>query len=177
MKKKLTYFGNPILRKKSEYIDTINEDIRKIARDLIDTVKALDGAGLAAPQIGISLRIFVICFENGADKEGMPIMTSEPQVFINPKLTISDSKIVSLNEGCLSIPNIRDEVKRPETIIVEAMDLEGKVFKETATGWRARVIMHENDHLNGVLFIDRLDPKTRKLLQPTVRKIKSQYNS
>lgn len=172
MKKKLTYFGNPVLRKRSEPINTINEEICQIAQDLIDTVKALNGAGLAAPQIGISLRIFVICFENGVDKEGMPIMSSEPQVFINPQIKLSNSKSVSLEEGCLSIPNIREEVVRPETIIVEATGLDGKVFKETATGWRARVIMHENDHLNGVLFIDRLDPKTRKILQPVLRKIK-----
>ena len=118
MKKKLTYFGNPVLRKRSEPINTINEEIRQIAQDLIDTVKELNGAGLAAPQIGISLRIFVICFENGADKEGMPIMTSEPQVFINPKLTISDSKIVSLNEGCLSIPDIREDVTRKSIITI-----------------------------------------------------------
>ncbi len=170
----MTYFGNPVLRQKSKHIDTINKEVRETAQDLIDTVKALDGAGLAAPQIGIALRIFVICFENGEDKDRMPVKSNEPQVFINPKVKLVDSKSATLEEGCLSIPNICENVVRPETIIVEAMDLDGKVFKETATGWRARVIMHENDHLNGVLFIDRLDPKIRKTLQPVLRKIKQQ---
>lgn len=175
MKRDLIYFGNPILRKKSKDIETINKKIRQLATDLIETVTALQGAGLAAPQIGVSLKIFVICFENGADKDGMPIMSAEPQIFINPKLTLTEAKPIALEEGCLSVPSLRANVVRPETITVEAMGLDGKVFRETATGWRARVIMHENDHLNGVLFIDRLDAKTKKILQPALREIKNKY--
>lgn len=176
MKRDLLYLGNPGLRKKCEEIPEITDEIRELAQDLIESVLAHDGAGLSAPQIGRYLRIFVIRYENGADPEGMPILTPTPQVFINPKLTDPSEEMNTHGEGCLSIPGIYEKVTRPQSITVEAMDLEGKIFTETVSGWRARVIMHENDHLNGVLFIDRIHPKRKQKIEPTLREIKKKYN-
>ncbi|NGX50212.1 MAG: Peptide deformylase [Chlamydiae bacterium] len=176
MIKGLIYYGHPGLRKKCDEIPEITDEIRQLAQDLIETVLAQDGAGLAAPQIGESLRIFVIRYDNGNDDEGLPILCP-PKIFINPKLTKPSEEMVSHEEGCLSIPGVHENVIRPLTITIEAMDLDGKIFHEDATHWRARVMMHENDHLNGVLFIDRIPPAKRTKLNSAINEIKKKYNS
>jgi peptide deformylase len=176
MIKGLIYYGHPGLRKKCAEIEEITDDIRQIAQDLIETVLAQDGAGLAAPQIGEYIRMFVIRYDNGMDDEGWPILCP-PKIYINPKLSKPSSEIITHGEGCLSIPGIYEEVSRPLTITVEAMDLDGNIFVEETTGWRARDIMHENDHLNGALFIDRIHPNKRKKIEPDLKEIKKKYNS
>ena len=95
---------------------------------------------------------------------------------INPKLSSPSSKVDTHGEGCLSIPGVYEKVTRPFSIEVEAMDLEGNIFTETTTGWRARNIMHENDHINGVLFIDRIHPNLRKKIEKALNDIKKKYN-
>lgn len=175
MIKNLVYYGNSALRKKCDKVAEITDEIRKIAQDLIDTVIDKDGAGLAAPQIGYPVRMFVSRYENGSDDEGWPILCP-PKIYINPKLFQPSSEIDNHSEGCLSIPGIYEEVNRPFSIEVEAMDLKGNIFTETATGWRARNIMHENDHINGVLFIDRIQPNRRKKIEKSLTDIKKKYN-
>ena len=175
MKQDLLYYGHAGLRKKCEEITEITDEIRQIAQDLIETLLDKDGAGLAAPQIGYYVRMFVSRYENGADSEGWPILCP-PKLYINPKLSQPSSEMDSHGEGCLSIPGIYEKVTRPISIEVEAMDLDGKIFTETATGWRARNLMHENDHINGVLFIDRIHPNRRKKIEPVLQKIKKKYN-
>ncbi|MCB1085278.1 MAG: peptide deformylase [Chlamydiia bacterium] len=174
MIKDLVYYGDPLLRKKCQEVEEITDDIRQIAQDLIETALEKDGAGLAAPQIGYEVRMFVSRYENGEDKEGWPILCP-PKIYINPKLSKPSEKMDTHNEGCLSIPGIYEKVTRPYEIHVEAMDLDGKIFTEVATGWRARNIMHENDHLNGVLYIDRIAPNQRKRLEPHLRELKKNF--
>lgn len=175
MKRDLVYYGNPGLRKKCDEVKEITDEIRQIAQDLIETVLDKDGAGLAAPQIGFFVRMFVSRYENGADSEGWPVICP-PKIYINPKLSNPSVDMDTHGEGCLSIPGIYEKVTRPISIEVEAMDLDGNIFTETATGWRARNLMHENDHINGVLFIDRIHPNRRKKIEPALREIKKKYN-
>ncbi len=176
MIKDFLYYGHQGLRKKCDEVTEITDEIKQIAQDLIETVLEKDGAGLAAPQIGYFVRMFVSRYDNGADGEGWPILCP-PKIYINPKFSNPSTTLNTHGEGCLSIPGVYEEVTRPLEIDVEAMDLDGKIFTERVTVWRARNIMHENDHINGVLFIDRIDPKQRKKIEPFLRDLKKKYNS
>jgi peptide deformylase len=172
---KIAYYGHPILRKKTEAIKEISPKIRQLVSDMFETMYASDGIGLAAPQIFDSISLFVTCvpmFENENNEKPKP---GVERVFINPKiLSYSDESCTEL-EGCLSIPQIRGHVTRPCSIVVEAMDLEGKVFTQEFEDYEARCIMHENDHINGKLFIDRLDAEERKEIEPKLREIKKKF--
>jgi len=170
----LKYYGDPILRKKCAPIEKITDEMRQLAQDLIESVVAHNGAGLAASQVGRSVQMFVICYANEEDKEGMPILCP-PKVYINPKISSPSKETEDQIEACLSIPKISAEVNRPKKIRVEAMDLDGNSFIEEAEGWRARVIMHENDHLNGVLFIDRLSTSQKKKLNKPLKEISDKF--
>ncbi|MDJ0651897.1 MAG: peptide deformylase [Simkaniaceae bacterium] len=175
MIKDLLYYGNPGLRKKCTKVNEINSAVKQIAQDLIDTVLQKDGAGLAAPQIGYFVRMFVSRYDNGADPEGWPILCP-PKIYINPILSNPSERKDTRGEGCLSIPGVYEQVTRPWQIHVQAIDLEGKISTEVASGWRARNIMHENDHINGVLYIDRIDPRKRKKIDPALRALKKKYS-
>lgn len=172
---KIYYYGHPILRKRCEPVTEITDEIRKLAKDMIETMDKNDGAGLAAPQVGHSIRMFVL--RNYVFTEDGQWRLSEPKVFINPKLSSPSEEKVTDTEGCLSIPGLRLHVERPEKITVEAMALDGTVFVEELEGYNARVRMHENDHINGVLFTDRVDVNTRKKIEPILREIKKKYSS
>ncbi len=161
-------YGDSALREKCEPVLEITDEIRQLAKDLEETVLDKNGAGLAAPQVGRPIRMFVIVYDSAVNEEGRPVLCP-PKFYLNPKLSDPSEEKITLEEGCLSIPGFFGEVERPESITVEAMDLEGKVFTERVDKWRARVIMHENDHLNGVLFMDRLDPKIKNQLMPKIK--------
>ena len=171
----LTYWDNPILRANCQSVEKITDEIKQLVQDMIETMDAKNGVGLAAPQIGKDLRIFVIRepIENPDDT----ISLGEPQVFINPNLTNPSKDLEIMTEGCLSFPGLHLDIIRPLSITVEAMDLDGKNFKQDLVGYKARVIMHENDHINGKLFIDRVNPKLRKKIEPDLKKIKAQYST
>ncbi|MBS0585579.1 MAG: peptide deformylase [Verrucomicrobia bacterium] len=155
MIKNLSYFGDPILRTKCKPVEKITDEILKIAQELVDTVTAHNGSGLAAPQIGYDLRMFVVVLSDQVDKSGNPY-DEEPKVFINPVITRASKEKNLKSEGCLSIPNFYEEVERPREIDVEALDINGNLFSEKKLHrWRARCIQHEMDHLDGILFIDR----------------------
>ncbi|MCB1106474.1 MAG: peptide deformylase [Chlamydiia bacterium] len=175
MLRDLIYYGHLGLRKKCEEVKEITPEVRQVAQDLIETVLEKDGAGLAAPQIGVYLRMFVIRYDNGEDDEGWPI-SCPPKLYINPKLSSPSDEVWNHGEGCLSIPGVYEKVTRPYAIDIEAMDLDGNLFKERATGWRSRSLMHENDHINGVLFIDRINPNRRKKIDQALKAIKKKYN-
>lgn len=172
---KLYYYGHPVLRKRCEPIAEITDEIRKLASDMIETMDKNDGIGLAAPQVGHAIRMFVL--RNYLPTENGQWTMSEPKVYINPKLSSPDQEMVSDTEGCLSLPGLRLDIDRPLKIKVEAMDLEGNIFVEELEGYNARVRMHENDHINGVLFIDRVDVATRKKIEPDLKQIKKKYIS
>lgn len=171
----LAYYGEPVLRRKASPVEKITPEIHALVNDMYETMRANDGAGLAAPQVHKSLRLFIVCI----DKEGPhgTWIPGELEVFINPKLSEPSDKLISLAEGCLSIPKLRGVVARPESIVIEAMNLKGEIFIKKAHGIEARAIMHENDHINGVLYIDRLDLRQRQEMEPYLRKIKKTYYS
>lgn len=171
----IAYYGDPILRKKGARVDEINDELRQLVKDMEETLLALDGVGLAAPQVKKSMTLFLINVEKqiGPDK-WMPGTT---YVFINPKiLEISDEQN-HRGEGCLSIPGIYCEITRPSRVKVEATDIQGNRFVKEFTGLEARVILHENDHINGVLFIDRVRGKEREEIEPQLRAIKKKFAS
>lgn len=170
----ILYYGNPLLRQKCAPVEEITDEIRTLVRDMEETRVANDGIGLAAPQVGKCIRLF-IAGSYVETPEGQWRITP-PKVYINPQLTIHGKETVYDNEACISIPGIREEVERPIELSIEALDLDGKPFKEELVGYNARIRMHENDHINGVLFIDRLDKKTRNRLEPQLRAIKEKYN-
>jgi len=169
----LYYYDHPVLRKRCAPVAEITDAIRQLASDMIETMDKHDGAGLAAPQIGQSIRMFVL--RNYIMQEDGTWILSDPKVYINPKLSSPSPHHISDTEGCLSLPGLRLPVERPDKITVEAMDLEGNLFTEEVEGYNARVRMHENDHLNGVLFIDRVDALTRKKIEPLLQEMKKKY--
>lgn len=174
MKRPLVYYGNPLLRKKSVKVEKINDEIKTLVKDMIETMDANNGVGLAAIQVGEPWRVIVIRPE--IENESGKIMLGEPEVYINPVLSNPSSETNIFSEGCLSIPGIHREVERPKSIHVEAMDLEGNKISEDFEGFKAVEIMHENDHLNGVLFVDRLSKENRKKIEPYLKEIKKKYN-
>lgn len=175
MKLTLAYYGNPILRKKAASVKEITPEIKQLVADMIETMDATKGIGIAAPQVNHSLAIFItrtpIQKEDGSYEDGPTV-----RVFINPKIQSYSQEIEGDSEGCLSIPGLYAEVMRPIHISVQATDLDGNTFTEDFSDLAARIIMHENDHINGVLFIDRIHGKERKELESKLREIKKKYN-
>lgn len=151
--------GDEVLREKCEKVTTFDNALSILVDAMFDTMEEADGIGLAAPQIGVTKRMFVVDTR----------FPNERLVFINPEIIGTGEKLVPHEEGCLSIPGMYSNIIRPETIKVQAQDLKGKSFVLEASGLLARVIQHENDHLNGVLFIDRMDEVSRE-------KLVSEYN-
>jgi peptide deformylase len=173
MKLNLRYYGDPILREKAKPIQEITEEIRQLAHNMIETMLSLNGIGLAATQVGVLLRLFVsnVDYE---DEQG-EIHFCEPKVYINPVLSNPSHVVAERSEGCLSIPKLYVPVSRPLAITIEWQDLEGNLFKREVSHFLARNLMHETDHLNGVLTIDRLKGKRRTEVEPFLRRIKQHY--
>lgn len=166
----LAYYGNPILRQKGSIVPTIDADIHKLVEDMVQTMQANDGIGIAAPQVSRSLAIFITQIpeyrEDGSHIAG-PV-----KVYINPKLINCSQLQEQHSEGCLSIPKVYGNVSRPIHIVIEAENLQGQRFQEQLSGLEARCCLHENDHINGVLFIDRIRGKERQQMEEALRKIK-----
>jgi peptide deformylase len=156
---KVRKYGDPTLRRRAEPVGAITPEIRTIVAAMVDTMYDEVGIGLAAPQVGISLRLIVV-----GDEE-----TREARALINPVIT-EQSGQATAEEGCLSIPGIFAPVTRSAWVRVEALDLGGQTVKMDARGLLARVLQHEIDHLDGVLFIDRLDPVTRDRIKRKIKK-------
>lgn len=174
MKLTLAYYGNPVLRKKAERVIEITSELRQLVSDMEETMFAHDGIGLAAPQVHQSLALFIINVPTETEDEDK-WLPGETRVFINPKILNHSEEEWLRGEGCLSIPGIFGVVSRPLHIKVEAMDLEGKIFVEEFSGLQARAIMHENDHINGALFIDRIRGKERQDMEPLLRNLKKKF--
>lgn len=170
----LAYYGDPILRKKAEAIGEITEGIQKLVEEMIETMDASDGIGLAAPQVHHSIRLFVI--RKPIETSSGNLELGEVKVFINPKLSLPSEETWKASEGCLSIPTLRSLVERPKEISVEYTRLDGSVAVEKVTGWEARVIMHENDHIDGILFIDHLSPKEKAQLAPFLQRLEERIH-
>ena len=154
-------YGTSVLREETEEIDKDYPDLDILIEDMFETMHNADGIGLAAPQIGISKRIFVVDGTSLDNEE----MKNFKKVFINPKLVNESGKSWGFDEGCLSIPGIREEVKRKSDIEVSYFDENWNERKEYFSGMQARVIQHEYDHIEGKLFIDYLSALKRKLIK------------
>jgi len=162
---KIRTYGDPVLRRKAEEIPEITPAIKKLVADMFDTMYDAPGIGLAAPQVGASVRLIVMDLWDGESSQ------KEPYVLINPVIT-STSGLYNDEEGCLSFPELRIQVPRYQTLTLEALDLEGKKFSfENAEGLLARCIQHEMDHLEGVLFVDRLSAPQRILINGKLKKM------
>ena len=159
----ITKYGNEVLRKVAEPVEEINDEIRQIVVDMLEAMYKFEGVGIAAPQIGISKRIIIIDTEPSNP-------ASKPLVLINPEIVEKDGEIGE-DEGCLSVPEIRGEVKRAEKVVVEGIDLEGNEIRVEGTELLARALQHEIDHINGKLFIDHLSRLKKQLIKNQLRKI------
>lgn len=152
--------GDEFLREKTDRIIDFGSEIAVLADAMIDTMRSERGLGLAGPQVGVLKRIFVL----ELPEEGFS------RVFINPEIIETSQELSSYEEGCLSIPGMYSDVIRPARVTVQAQDTKGKPFTINAEGMLARVIQHENDHLHGVLFIDRLDEDRRERVLKAYKK-------
>ena len=170
MRLPILIYGDPLLRKRCAPIEKVTEEIQQLASDMIETMDAANGIGLAASQVGQMVRLFV-CRSYVETADGNWTMT-EPQVYINPKLSGHSKETIEDDEGCLSIPRIRGNVVRPLKVTIEALDIHGNPFREELEGYNARIRMHENDHINGVLFIDRMSEKEKKEIESALHRLK-----
>lgn len=165
MKRDIRIFGDPVLREKSRPVTAPDAEIRALADDMVETMFAAEGCGLAAQQVGETRAICVIYVPEDLDKneagERQHPGLVTPLVLLNPRITAASKKTEGREEGCLSFPGIRGSIPRATQIVLEFMDLDGRIRTEKLRDFAARVVQHELDHLNGVLFIDRMSPAKR----------------
>jgi len=159
-------FPDPVLKKRAEEVKEITPEIRELLEDMVETMYDAPGIGLAAPQVGELVRVVVIDVDD-PEEEGEKFGILK---LINPEIISSTGKIDS-EEGCLSIPDVRETISRSETVTVRAMDENGEVKEITAEGLLSRCLQHEIDHLNGVLFIDHLSNVKRELVRKQLLKL------
>jgi peptide deformylase len=156
-------YGNPVLEKPAETVTEFNGDLRKLTDDMFESMYAAHGVGLAAPQIGIGRRIVVIDITFKEDPDAKLVL-------INPEIIKTEGRQRG-SEGCLSLPDFREEVTRAAVVTVRAQDLEGKWFEKTGDGMLARAFLHETDHLNGRLYISHISALKRDLIKRKVKKL------
>jgi peptide deformylase len=149
-------FGDPVLRTPAAPVETFDKELRRLVRDLTDTMMDAPGAGLAAPQIGVSLRVFTYWVDD------------EPGHLINPNLNLSED-LMTGDEGCLSLPDLAFDTPRSRSLIATGMNMHGEPVVIEGSDLLSRAVQHETDHLDGILFIDRLDPELRKEAMRQIR--------
>jgi peptide deformylase len=163
MKLEVRILGDPVLREKAVPVTEISDTTRQLIRDMFETMYGEEGVGLAAPQVGISERIIVI----DPQEDDLPAFA-----LINPEILEVSKETEKGEEGCLSIPGLRDIVERPYRVVVRGLTPEGQERQLDLLGLPARIIQHEVDHLDGILFFDRLSPLKRKMLLSKWQKVK-----
>lgn len=157
----VTVFGDPVLRKVAEPITAEFNDLKGFIQNMFETMYNSDGVGLAAPQVGQSIRVFILDTTSDEDEEP----TGIKRAFVNPQILEKYGEEWSMNEGCLSVPEIREDVFRPESVKIRYQDEGFGVHEETFNGFTARVIQHEYDHLEGIMFVDYLNPLKKRMLK------------
>jgi peptide deformylase len=173
-------YGHPVLRKKGERIESVTPEIKKLIANMIETMEANHGVGLAAQQVSVAKQVTVIDVRAVTDRpstleldgKAADVASIMPLVLVNPEIT-PVGEPVSGPEGCLSFPEIFADISRPGTVDVTALDAKGKPFAFRCGGLLARAVLHETDHLNGILFIDRMDKKTKAELQPELDELQA----
>jgi len=158
----IVMYGDPVLRKRAEDIKK-DTDLKPLVQDMFETMKAANGIGLAAPQIGKAIRLFIVDGTSLDDEE--EDMSDFRKVFINPMVLEEQGEKWEFEEGCLSIPNVRENVSRPEKIKIRYYDEDWNLKEEEYDGMKARIIQHEYDHIEGKLFIDYLSPLKKRMLK------------
>lgn len=163
----IVVYGDPVLKKKARNIEKDELDLKQLLEDMFETMEAASGVGLAAPQIGKSIRMFVV--------DGSPLeeksMEDFRKVFINPEIVEETGGKWEYEEGCLSIPHIRENVTRPETVRIKYFDENWEEHEDVYEGMKARIIQHEYDHIEGILFTDKLTPFKKRLLKGKLQNI------
>jgi len=172
-------YGHPVLRQETEEIESITPEIEKLIADMKETMYNARGVGLAAPQIGKALRLFVIDAspfgedepENEEEAKEFEFLKSFKRVFINPIIEEETGDEWGFEEGCLSIPGIREDVYRQERVVISYYDEKFELKEETLTGFAARVVQHEYDHIEEILFTDYLSPLKKRLIKKKLNNI------
>ena len=165
MLRKIVKYGDPVLEQLCDPVEEFDTpELRQLVEDMFETMQDANGVGLAAPQIGITKRLTVVDCSAGEDPEAKLVL-------INPEILEKEGEQIG-EEGCLSIPGFRGDVKRPRKIAVRARDEKGETFEIEGEDLLARVILHENDHLDGVLFLRHLTPLKRELIKRKIRKLR-----
>ncbi|GAB4232905.1 MAG: peptide deformylase [Chlamydiales bacterium] len=175
MKLPIAYYGNPILRKKGKPVKAFDESLKKLVEDMIETMESSDGVGIAAQQIHKALLLFITKAPS-YDEEKNDWVEGEIRIFVNAKIIKKSPEVWDFDEGCLSIPKVYDKVPRHWTITLAYQDIEGNSHVEEFTGYPARVVQHEFDHTQGILFVDRVLGKARQALEPKLKEIKQKYS-
>jgi peptide deformylase len=174
-------YGTPVLRQKGARIEAISPMVKKLIGDMMETMYAYRGIGLAAQQVGVPVQLTVIDVRGVTDRpsnlelngKSADVHAFMPLVLINPEVTPLDEPVAG-PEGCLSFPEIYGEISRPESVDVKALDREGKPIQFRCGGLLARAVQHETDHLHGILFIDRMDRKTKESLRPELEQLQAE---
>ncbi len=166
--REIVLMGDPVLRQEGAEVTDFDEDLRHLVRDMFATMYHAEGIGLAAPQIGISQRIIVVDLRVEENEEPRSV------ALVNPKVVWASDEEDKESEGCLSIPGLEEVVKRPVSVRVEGQDPDGKDVVVEADGLFARALQHEIDHVDGILFIDRVSPLKRKMLLKKWKKLEDE---
>lgn len=163
----IVVYGDPVLKKKARNLEKGEIDVEQLSQDMFETMWSAHGVGLAAPQIGMSLRMFVV--------DGSPMeeesMEDFQRVFINPEIIEETGARWAYEEGCLSIPNIREDVERHARVRIKYFDVHWNEQEEVLEGLKARIVQHEYDHIEGILFTDYLSPFKRRMLKGKLQNI------
>ena len=167
MVRKLKLLGDPVLREKAGDVVAFDAKLRSLVRDMFETMYHEEGIGLAAPQVGVSTRVIVLDLRREDHDD-------EPIALVNPRLTWTSSETAKQTEGCLSIPGLEEIVERPAKVRVEARDPEGELVEMEADDLLARALQHEIDHLDGVLFLDRVSALKRRMLLKKWKKLEEE---
>lgn len=168
-------YGDPVLKKEAEDISADYPNLKELIANMFETMEGASGVGLAAPQVGLSIRLFIVdtspFVDDEEDDKELLELRGFRRVFINPIILDEEGEKWNFNEGCLSIPGIREDVSRKPKITIEYYDEQFNLKEETYEGLRARVIQHEYDHIDGILFTDRLNPLRKQLLRKRLENI------
>lgn len=159
----IVLYPDPILLRPTRRVESVDDELRRLVRDMIETMHAEPGVGLAANQVGVPLRLMVVDLTAGEEP-------GQSRVFVNPEIVATSGSQVG-DEGCLSFPGIVEVLERPLNVTLRATDLEGRPVEETAEGFYARAICHEVDHLDGVVFLSRMSSLKRNLVKRRIRKL------
>src|SRR5437667_5590819 len=181
MRLSILQYGDPILRAKGKHIEKIDNRIRELAQDMIETMHAANGVGLAAPQVGESLQLTVLDVSQVEDRPStmklngrvIPPESAMPLVLINPQIDLAGETETG-TEGCLSFPEITGDIERATSITARAETLDGEPIEIEATGFLSRAIQHEVDHLNGILFIDRMSSAAKTSLSSKLKRLQKE---